>query len=59
MTSVSWHWIGLFLAEKIGQGGAFEFFGRSQNFSLTLKDQNGIPPEISDYNSITQEIMVG
>jgi len=49
--------IGLFLAEKLVKGGAFNSLEEVQEFALTLKGQNGIPPEISDYQLHTQEIM--
>jgi len=34
----------LFLAEKLVKGDAFNSLEEVQEFALTLKDQNGIPP---------------
>ena len=49
--------IGSFLAEKLVKSGAFSSLEEVQEFCLSLKGQKGIPPEISDYQLHTQEIM--
>jgi GMP synthase (glutamine-hydrolysing) len=48
--------IGSFLAEKLVKSGDFSSLEEVQEFCLSLKEQKGIPPEISDYQLHTQEI---
>ncbi|PXX26022.1 type 1 glutamine amidotransferase [Arenibacter sp. ARW7G5Y1] len=49
--------IGSFLAEKLVKSDAFNSLEEVQEFCLSLREQKGIPPEISDYQLHTQEIM--
>jgi GMP synthase (glutamine-hydrolysing) len=49
--------IASFLAEKLVKSGAFSSLEEVQELCLSLKGQKGIPPEISDYQIHTQEIM--
>ncbi|NNG10396.1 MAG: type 1 glutamine amidotransferase [Arenibacter sp.] len=49
--------IGSFLSEQLVSNGAFKSMEEVKEFALSLKEQKGIAPEISDYQLHTQEIM--
>jgi len=49
--------IGSFLSENLVNNGAFKSLEEVKEFTLSLKEHKGIPPEISNYQLHTQEIM--
>ncbi len=49
--------IASFLSEKLVSNAAFKSLEEVEEFALSLKEQQGIPPEIGNYQLHTQEIM--